>query len=168
MNFDIIVIGGGIGGLYTTYQLLKKYSNINIALIEKENYLGGRIYTDSSIKGMTIEAGAGRLSSSHVLLMNLIHELGLSSKLVKISGEAVYVAAGEHAIQTYNSVLTPRSVGGGRGGRNSLVLPSFPVFFNPFFVPNITKPIVQSAENIILGAKPVSYTHLTLPTIYSV
>jgi hypothetical protein len=165
MNFDIIVIGGGIGGLYTTYQLLKKYPNINIALIEKENYLGGRIYTDTSIKGMTIEAGAGRLSSSHVLLMNLIHELGLSSKLVKISGEAVYVPAGEDAIQTYNSVLEPRSVGGGRGGRNSLALPSFPLFFNPFFVPNITKPIVQSAENIILGAKHLPNAGLLIRVI---
>jgi len=167
MSFDIIVIGGGIAGLYTTYNLLKKNPYLNIALIEKENYLGGRIYTDSSSKGMTIEAGAGRLSGSHVLLMNLIYELGLHSKLVKISSEAVYVPSGEDSVQKYNSILGQDDavVGGGENAHDSLNLPSFPLFFNPFFVPNTTKPIIQFAENAVLGNKHLPNAGLLIRVI---
>ncbi len=37
MEFDIIVIGGGIVGLATAYQLLEKKPNLKLAILEKEN-----------------------------------------------------------------------------------------------------------------------------------
>jgi len=40
-QFDIIVVGGGIVGLATAYQFTKTYPNKTIALIEKEDHLGG-------------------------------------------------------------------------------------------------------------------------------
>ena len=43
--YDIIVIGGGIAGLYTTYKIHKKSPQTKVLLIEKENRLGGRIHT---------------------------------------------------------------------------------------------------------------------------
>ena len=42
---DIIIIGGGIGGLYCFYELEKKYKNLKISLFEKNNYFGGRFLT---------------------------------------------------------------------------------------------------------------------------
>ena len=35
-NFDICIIGAGIVGLATAYQLLNKYPNLKIGIIEKE------------------------------------------------------------------------------------------------------------------------------------
>lgn len=39
MNYDIIIVGGGIVGLATAYQLKEKNAALKIALIEKENEL---------------------------------------------------------------------------------------------------------------------------------
>ena len=36
-KYDFIIIGGGIVGLATAYQLLVKKSSLKIAIIEKEN-----------------------------------------------------------------------------------------------------------------------------------
>ena len=82
--YDIIIIGGGISGLYLAYKLQKKFK---ILLLEKSNYLGGRIYTHNcNVDSMKCryEVGAGRLSSNHKLLIDLIDDLGLKNKLVQI------------------------------------------------------------------------------------
>ena len=39
MIYDIIIVGGGIAGLYTQHKLMHKYKNI--LLIEKDGRLGG-------------------------------------------------------------------------------------------------------------------------------
>ena len=87
--YDFIIIGGGIAGLYTMYNILKKRPHSKILLIEKENILGGRIHTFTD-KYMSVEAGAGRFHANNVLLLQLIRELGLSSKINEISSSASY------------------------------------------------------------------------------
>jgi len=92
--YHTIIVGGGIAGLYTQYKLLKKNSlknssknSRNILLIEKNNLLGGRIYTHKvDVKGKThiMEAGAGRFNDNHKLLLSLIKELGYKNKIIKI------------------------------------------------------------------------------------
>lgn len=157
MNFNTIIIGGGISGLYSAYKILKKNPYTTIAIIEKENYLGGRIYTDTS-DGMTIEAGAGRLSGSHINLMNLIQELGLKSKLVKISSQAVYVPAGQplNNIQLYNSILDSNQLirNISRSESGVVGIPEFDLLKYTNAIPDLPKmiyPAIQSAEDIILG-----------------
>ena len=39
MKYDVIVIGGGIVGLATAYQTLKKKPNLKLLLVEKEGAL---------------------------------------------------------------------------------------------------------------------------------
>ena len=80
---DIIVIGGGISGLYTAYKLSYQYPNLNIKLIEKSNRLGGRIHTYKDAN-FQIEAGAGRISSKNVTLVGLLKELNLEQNLLPI------------------------------------------------------------------------------------
>jgi protoporphyrinogen oxidase len=72
--FDVIVLGGGIGGLYSAYSVLKKHPGSSVLVLEKASYLGGRVYTYHD-KFMTVEAGAGRFHKKHLLLMKLIHKL---------------------------------------------------------------------------------------------
>lgn len=78
MDFDVLVVGGGIAGLYTAYELLKKYPHKKICVLEKrKRVLGGRIssYHDPY---MDVEAGAGRICPAlHTLVDKLIRELGL-------------------------------------------------------------------------------------------
>ena len=84
----IIIVGGGIAGLYTQYKLLKKYKTTkNILLIEKNNMVGGRIYTHKvnvKNKSYSMEAGAGRFNDNHTILIKLIKELGYGNKIFKI------------------------------------------------------------------------------------
>jgi monoamine oxidase len=87
--YDIIIIGGGIAGVYATYKIHKKNPAVKVLLIEKENQLGGRVHTFTN-NHMTVEAGAGRINGSHPLTMDLIRELGLSKKLRKIEGSVVF------------------------------------------------------------------------------
>jgi len=103
MIYDLIIIGGGISGLYLHYKITRLYPQWNILLLEKENRFGGRVdtYTD---KYMQVEAGAGRFNDSHVLLLELIRELGLARKMEKISSSAVFFPADGSGIEK-NSVF---------------------------------------------------------------
>ena len=49
MIYDIIIVGGGIAGLYTQHKLMHKYKNI--LLIEKDGRLGGRYGHNTKVKG---------------------------------------------------------------------------------------------------------------------
>ena len=103
MIYDFIILGGGISGLYSAYKLHAKYPRKTILILEKNEFLGGRVYTFSN-KYMTVDAGAGRFSHSHILLMNLIKDLGLTSKIVPITSSAVYAPA-DGTSSMFNSIL---------------------------------------------------------------
>lgn len=86
---DIIIIGGGISGLYCFYELEKKYKHLKISLFEKNNYFGGRFLTKTQTlfnKSYKTEIGAGRLNKNHTLFLKLIKELKLEKDLIKIKG----------------------------------------------------------------------------------
>lgn len=71
---DIIIIGGGIAGLYSAYKILKMKPDINLLIIERDK-LGGRIGTEmfQGVRVMT-GAGIGRKNKDH-LLNDLLKEL---------------------------------------------------------------------------------------------
>lgn len=90
-GFDVIVIGGGISGLYLLYRLVCDASQgSRFLLLESTGRLGGRVdtYTDSH---MSVEAGAGRFGSHHHLFMGLLKKLKLDKKCVPISSDVVYI-----------------------------------------------------------------------------
>ena len=91
--FDVIVLGGGIGGLYAAYSVLKKHHGASVLVLEKESYLGGRVFTYHD-KFMTVEAGAGRFHKKHFLLMKLIREMGLGDRVIKITNDSTFVPTG--------------------------------------------------------------------------
>ena len=89
MVYDFVILGGGIAGLYTAYQLLQKNPDSKLLLLEKSALLGGRIHTYKD-KYMSVEAGAGRFHSGHIRLLALIHDLGLSSRIINIETGFTY------------------------------------------------------------------------------
>lgn len=84
--------------MYTAYSLLKENPDRAVTLIEKYPRLGGRIhtYTDAF---MTVEAGAGRFSRSHELLMRLIREFKLTHKIRKTSSDVQYAEGSPHSLK---------------------------------------------------------------------
>ena len=103
MMYDFIILGGGISGLYTAYKLHHKHPRKTILILEKEGYLGGRVYTFHN-KYMDVDAGAGRFSKNHHYLMHLLRDLDLTSKMVEISSSAVY-SPSDGTGHMYNSIL---------------------------------------------------------------
>jgi protoporphyrinogen oxidase len=105
MLYDIIIIGGGVSGLYTAYNLLTKNPLLKIMILEKNNYLGGRIKTfNKKINNHNYiwEEGAGRLNDNHHLLIKLINDLNLKDNLSKISSEISFYPS--HGYNTKNNI----------------------------------------------------------------
>ena len=93
-NYDIIIIGGGIAGIYSMYNLKKKYPKLKVLCLEKEERYGGRIYTyRKKIDNVdyTMDLGAGRIGFHHKLMVKLIKELKLDKNIIPISNTEEYI-----------------------------------------------------------------------------
>ena len=93
-NYDIIIIGGGISGIYTMYNLKKKYPTLKVLLLEKNDRFGGRIYTYfEKINNQTykMDLGAGRLGFHHKRIMNLLEDLKLKNEIIPITNTENYI-----------------------------------------------------------------------------
>lgn len=82
--YDYVIIGGGISGLYTGYQLQKKHPHSSFLILEKNKELGGRTNT-SSFGGTEIVDGAhvGRLEKDNILYA-LVKELKIPHELFSV------------------------------------------------------------------------------------
>ena len=88
--YDFTIIGGGISGLYITNQLMKKYPDKTILLIENDKEFGGRLRTQYE-KGFQVEKGGARFSENHKKLIHLIKEFQLQEHMVKISNHKEFI-----------------------------------------------------------------------------
>ncbi len=78
----IVILGGGISGLSAAAYARKKYPDASIALLEKTDRLGGAVQT-SFEGGFLFEQGPRTfMASRSPHLLELIHDLGLGSKLI--------------------------------------------------------------------------------------
>ena len=85
--YDYIIIGGGISGFYCALEILKHNKEKKVVLCEKYATLGGRISTFH--KGdLQWEAGAGRVSTNHTMLMGLLKKY--KHTLYPIEGTLLY------------------------------------------------------------------------------
>jgi len=94
-----MILGGGISGLYSAYQLLKKNPDRRIVIIDKRDRWGGRVYTHKD-SYMTVETGAGRFNNRHLLLLDLIHELQLDHTIIPSSSHYEHVDPSPYDLQT--------------------------------------------------------------------
>jgi len=104
MIYDIIIIGCGIGGLHSAYKLLKKNNKLNILLLEKNDYLGGRIksfHKEINNHHYHFNVGAGRFNENHKLLIELIKEIGLEKDIIKIGSAIEFIPSGN----SYNKFI---------------------------------------------------------------
>ena len=59
-DYDVIIIGGGISGMFLAYKL--STTNLKIIILEGSSDLGGKIRTITK-DGVSFEAGAARFHS---------------------------------------------------------------------------------------------------------
>ena len=86
--YDFIIVGSGISGLNTVYQLQKKKSNLKILMLEKDSKIGGRIQSVNLPQSMSYESGAIRFYPQHRNLLKLFREFKLTKKdFIKIPND---------------------------------------------------------------------------------
>jgi len=76
-KYDIIIVGGGISGLYSAYKILKMAPKTKLLVLEryKKNWLGGRI-SNEMFQGVQVVTGAGvGRKEKDYLLIDLLKEL---------------------------------------------------------------------------------------------
>lgn len=97
MNYDYVVIGGGIGGLYCVEKLVEKYKNTKkILLLDERSYFGGRLITHKKPK---YEIGGARFNNNHKLLLKLIHKYKLNK--IKLSPIVDYIYKSKNDVTYY-------------------------------------------------------------------
>jgi monoamine oxidase len=79
-NYENIVIGAGLAGLNTCYQIKKLNKNSKTLLIEKEEYLGGRIQSVYLPNHQFYETGGIRFYPSHKNILRLLEKFGYKKK----------------------------------------------------------------------------------------
>ncbi len=115
-QYDCIVVGAGISGLYATREILKRHPTWRVALAERYKGFGGRTYSywpsaDKGFEGIHWEMGAGRIHKDHTLLMGLLREYGLHWIPI---GEAIGFKADPKATvepNPFESVTVPTMLG---------------------------------------------------------
>jgi hypothetical protein len=80
-EFDIIIIGAGIAGLYAAHKIIKLAPDTSFVVLEKQSkkYVGGRTGNDT-FKGANIVTGAGvGRKKKDKLLIELLNEMNIES-----------------------------------------------------------------------------------------
>lgn len=86
-HYDIIIIGGGIAGLYSAYNIQKMSPHCKLLVLEsyKKKWLGGRI-SNEMFQGVQVVTGAGvGRKEKDYLLIDLLKELKISYSDCKVS-----------------------------------------------------------------------------------
>jgi hypothetical protein len=91
--YDLIIVGGGIAGLRVGIEALKQNPFIHCCILEKYNYIGGRIVTFRKtiprVGEVQWENGAGRISTTHSKVLSLLSRYNLT--FIPISDETDYI-----------------------------------------------------------------------------
>jgi oxygen-dependent protoporphyrinogen oxidase len=80
MSHDVIVIGGGIGGLTTAFRVRQQRPQARIALLESSDRFGGVVATRRA-DDLVLELGPDSLIRTKPAGMQLISELGLDAQV---------------------------------------------------------------------------------------
>ncbi|MGE7844039.1 protoporphyrinogen oxidase [Lysinibacillus sp. NPDC093712] len=111
----IVVLGGGITGLCTMHylqrQVLEKKIDVNLVLVEKNAYLGGKLHSAYD-HGFIMETGADSIVARHKGVMELVQELNFEQELVYNETGVSYIYTNDelHAIPADSTFGIPMSL----------------------------------------------------------
>ena len=89
-EYDYLIAGAGIAGLYTAYKLHKHFPSARICILEASNKIGGRLHT-ITYDGLSFDAGGARFNNQQKRILELVKELGLHRKQIPINSDIKYL-----------------------------------------------------------------------------
>jgi protoporphyrinogen oxidase len=89
-EYDYLIAGAGIAGLYTAYKLHKTIPSARICILEAGDYIGGRLHT-LHYDGLMFDAGGARFNNEQRRILELVKELGLDKKQIPINSDIKYI-----------------------------------------------------------------------------
>ena len=89
----VLVLGGGVSGLYLSLLLSQQGNTFDVSLLNREHSVGGRLLSRKSNEGEILEMGAMRIPSHHRHTLDLCSELGLHLSL--FNGTTLYNVVGD-------------------------------------------------------------------------
>ena len=121
-KYDLIVVGGGVAGLYSIYKYLLSIDKINknkisgkekiipkILLLESSDRLGGRLHTIKN-KNQVYVAGGARFSENHKLLFELIRTFKLEKQLYPLTAKKVHISKNNPGVELDMDVTNKNKV----------------------------------------------------------
>ena len=104
-EYDYLIAGAGIAGLYTAYHLNKHFPSARICILESSAYIGGRLHT-IAYDGIKVDGGGARFNTEQYRILALVKELGLDNKKITIpSGDAKYMPIHSNTPAKYDPSL---------------------------------------------------------------
>ena len=109
--YDIIIIGSGMAGLYSAYNILKMSPNTSFLILEKhkKQWIGGRT-SNETFYGTQIVTGAGiGRKDKNPLLIKLMDELNIKySEFDSIINfeRKIYLQSEMHCLDTTKQILS--------------------------------------------------------------
>ncbi len=116
---DVIIIGAGLSGLFTAYNLKKK--NVGFKIVEAQSRLGGRIETIYGNQKTPMEMGATRFGKEHKNLIELLSELNIGYFEQHNEGIALFETMSFEPPQQYFVPANEHSAYRVQGGTYSII-----------------------------------------------
>jgi monoamine oxidase len=80
-ELDVAIVGAGVAGTYLGYRLIRARPDWRIAIFERSDRIGGRLWS-VNVGGLAhpIELGGMRYMSGHPLVQSIVEELGIEAR----------------------------------------------------------------------------------------
>ena len=80
-ELDFAIVGAGAAGTYLAYRLIQAQPDSRIAIFERSNRIGGRLWS-VGVDGLTqpIELGGMRYMTGHALVQSVVSDLGIETR----------------------------------------------------------------------------------------
>jgi protoporphyrinogen oxidase len=81
-DLDVAIVGAGAAGTSVAYRLIQARPDWRIAIFERSNRVGGRLWS-VKVDGLPhpMELGGMRYMSGHPLIQSVVRELGIATRV---------------------------------------------------------------------------------------